>query len=150
MRTLTLIKDLGVRFTIDDFGTGYSSLAHLRKLPVSGIKIDKSFVQNIEGDRDNTVIVRSIIDLGHNLGLKVTAEGVETREAKDMLVGFKCDEAQGYYYSHPIPAREIVQLFKESPSGKTERAHGAANFSAMTNRGNGRALSSQALDSGHR
>jgi diguanylate cyclase (GGDEF)-like protein len=150
MRTLTLIKDLGVRFTIDDFGTGYSSLAHLRKLPVSGIKIDKSFVQNIEGDRDNTVIVRSIIDLGHNLGLKVTAEGVETREAKDMLVGFKCDEAQGYYYSHPIPAREIVQLFKESPSGKTERAHGPANFSAMTNRGNGRPLSLQALDSGHR
>jgi predicted signal transduction protein with EAL and GGDEF domain len=84
------------------------------------------------------------------LGLKVTAEGVETREAKDMLVGFKCDEAQGYYYSHPIPAREIVQLFKESPSGKTERAHGAANFSAMTNRGNGRPLSLQALDSGHR
>jgi diguanylate cyclase (GGDEF)-like protein len=113
MRTLTLIRDLGVQFTIDDFGTGYSSLAHLRKLPVTGMKIDKSFVQNMESDRDNAVIVRSIIDLAHNLGLKVTAEGVETAVAKDMLVGFDCDEAQGYYYSHPVPAQKIVQLFKE-------------------------------------
>jgi diguanylate cyclase (GGDEF)-like protein len=113
MRTLTLIRDLGVRFTIDDFGTGYSSLAHLRKLPVTGMKIDKSFVQNMESDRDNAVIVRSIIDLGHNLGLKVTAEGVETRGAKDMLVRFECDEAQGYYYSHPIPAQKIAQFFKD-------------------------------------
>jgi predicted signal transduction protein with EAL and GGDEF domain len=150
MRTLTRIRDLGMRFTIDDFGTGYSSLAHLRKLPVTGMKIDKSFVKNMEWDRDNAVIVRSIIDLGHNLGLKVTAEGVETREAKDMLVGFNCDEAQGYYYSHPIPAREIVQLFKESPSGKKESPFGTANLSAMTNRGNGRALSPQTVDSGHK
>jgi EAL domain-containing protein (putative c-di-GMP-specific phosphodiesterase class I) len=117
MRTLTLIRDLGVHFTIDDFGTGYSSLAHLRKLPVTGMKIDKSFVQNMETDRDNAVIVRSIIDLGHNLGLKVTAEGVETSGAKDMLVGFDCDEAQGYYYSHPIPAREVAELFKEATKG---------------------------------
>jgi EAL domain-containing protein (putative c-di-GMP-specific phosphodiesterase class I) len=112
MRTLTRIRDLGVRFTIDDFGTGYSSLAHLRKLPVTGMKIDKSFVQNMESDRDNAVIVRSIIDLAHNLGLRVTAEGVETQKAKDMLVNFECDEAQGYYYSYPIPAHKIAQLFR--------------------------------------
>jgi hypothetical protein len=124
MRTLTLIRDLGVRFTIDDFGTGYSSLAHLRKLPVTGMKIDKSFVQNMESDRDNAVIVRSIIDLGHNLGLKVTAEGVETQAAKDMLVGFECDEAQGYYYSYPIPAHEIAQLFRK-------RTLAAASFSTI-------------------
>jgi diguanylate cyclase len=124
MRTLTLIRDLGVRFTIDDFGTGYSSLAHLRKLPVTGMKIDKSFVQNMESDRDNAVIVRSIIDLGHNLGLKVTAEGVETQAAKDMLVGFECDEAQGYYYSYPIPAHEIAQLFRK-------RTLAAAGFSTV-------------------
>ena len=142
MRTLTLIRDLGVRFTIDDFGTGYSSLAHLRKLPVTGIKIDKSFVQNMEWDRDNAVIVRSIIDLGHNLSLKVTAEGVETREAKNMLVGFKCDEAQGYYYSRPIPAREIVHLLSASSPNLAEHALTSSSLSAMTNNGNGKSAKS--------
>lgn len=137
MRTLTLIRDLGVRFTIDDFGTGYSSLAHLRKLPVTGMKIDKSFVQNMESDRDNAVIVRSIIDLGHNLGLKVTAEGVETQEAKDMLVGFECDEAQGYYYSYPIPAHEIARLFRQPRYRQTDFSLRTASFSTMTNSTNG-------------
>jgi diguanylate cyclase (GGDEF)-like protein len=130
MRTLTLIRDLGVSFTIDDFGIGYSSLAHLRKLPVTGMKIDKSFVQNMESDRDNAVIVRSIIDLGHNLGLKVTAEGVETREAKDMLLGFACDDAQGYYYSHPVPAREVAQIFRELPGNM--RQHPGVNVDPPT------------------
>ena len=145
-RTLILIRDLGVRFTIDDFGTGYSSLAHLRKLPVTGMKIDKSFVQNMESDRDNAVIVRSIIDLGHNLSLKVTAEGVETQEAKDMLVGFKCDEAQGYYYSHPIPAREIIRLLKESRPRVTEHGLGSTSLLSVTNNnGTGTGLSPQAV-----
>lgn len=106
--TLARIRDLGVRFMIDDFGTGYSSLAYLKKLPVEGIKIDKSFVRNMEIDKDNAVIVRSIIDLGHNLGLKVVAEGVESREASDMLAAFSCDQAQGYYYSRPLPAAKIT------------------------------------------
>jgi EAL domain-containing protein (putative c-di-GMP-specific phosphodiesterase class I)/GGDEF domain-containing protein len=110
MQTLTRIKDLGVRFTIDDFGTGYSSLAYLKRLPVSGMKIDKSFVLNVESDRDNAVIVRSIVDLGHNLGLKVVAEGVETAEANEMLKSFRCDEAQGFYYSRPIPAYAITDF----------------------------------------
>jgi EAL domain-containing protein (putative c-di-GMP-specific phosphodiesterase class I) len=131
MRTLTLIRDLGVRFTIDDFGTGYSSLAHLRKLPVTGMKIDKAFVQNMDSDRDNAVIVRSIIDLGHNLGLKVTAEGVETREAKDMLVGFECDEGQGYYYSYPIPAHDIAQFFRQRRYSQTDSSVDAVGLSSM-------------------
>ena len=101
IRILNCIRDLGVQLTIDDFGTGYSSLAHLKKLPVSCIKIDKSFVQNMETDKDDAVIVRSIIDLGHNLGLRVIAEGVETSGAKQMLVEFNCDEAQGYYFGYP-------------------------------------------------
>ena len=138
MRTLTLIRDLGVRFTIDDFGTGYSSLAHLRKLPVTGMKIDKSFVQNMESDRDNAVIVRSIVDLGHNLSLKVTAEGVETQEANDMLVGFECDEAQGYYYSYPIPAHEITQLLKQPRHKPTDCSLGTASFSNITSSTNGK------------
>jgi diguanylate cyclase len=113
MRTLRLIRDLGVALTIDDFGTGYSSLAYLRKLPVLNIKIDKSFVQNMEHDRDNAVIVRSIIDLGHNLGLKVIAEGVETFESREMLRGFDCDEAQGYFYSRPVPDYAIKTILAE-------------------------------------
>lgn len=115
IQTLRHIKDLGVRFTIDDFGTGYSSLAYLKKLPVSGIKIDKSFVQNMEVDRDNAVIVRSIVDLGHNLGLNVVAEGVETYDANAMLKDFQCDEAQGFYYSRPMPAYAITD-FLEHPA----------------------------------
>jgi EAL domain-containing protein (putative c-di-GMP-specific phosphodiesterase class I)/GGDEF domain-containing protein len=114
MHTLMRIKDLGVKFAIDDFGTGYSSLAYLKKLPVSGMKIDKSFVLNMEVDRDNAVIVRSIIDLGHNLGLKVVAEGVETAEANEMLKSFQCDEAQGFYYSRPVPAYAITDFLTAS------------------------------------
>ena len=116
MRTLNMIRDLGVRLTIDDFGTGYSSLAHLKKLPVECIKIDKSFVQTMESEKDDAVIVRSIIDLGHNLGLKVIAEGVETLEAKEMLTAFECDEAQGYYFSHPVPPSEMTRLLHKSTS----------------------------------
>jgi predicted signal transduction protein with EAL and GGDEF domain len=122
MRTLTSIRDLGVRIGIDDFGIGYSSLAHLRKLPVECIKIDKSFVQNIEEDRDNIVIVRSIIDLGHNLGLKVIAEGVETLKSKDILQSLKCDEAQGFYYSRPITADKMTPFLIVPPSTVRESA----------------------------
>jgi diguanylate cyclase len=110
IRTLNQIRQLGVRFAIDDFGTGYSSFAYLTKLPVSCIKIDKSFVQNIETDRDSSVIVKSIIDLGHNLDLKVVAEGVETATARKMLTAFQCDEGQGYYFCRPIPADAMTKF----------------------------------------
>jgi EAL domain-containing protein (putative c-di-GMP-specific phosphodiesterase class I) len=120
IRTLSLIRDLGVRFAIDDFGTGYSSLAYLKKLPVSSIKIDKSFVKNMEHDRDNAIIVRSIIDLGHNLGLKVVAEGVETQEAQNMLRSYDCDEMQGYFYSRPIPADAVTKYLKTPPVEPTQ------------------------------
>jgi EAL domain-containing protein (putative c-di-GMP-specific phosphodiesterase class I) len=151
IQTLRYIKDLGIRFTIDDFGTGYSSLAYLKKLPVSGIKIDKSFVQNMEVDRDNAVIVRSIVDLGHNLGLKVVAEGVETYDANKMLKDFECDQAQGFYYSRPIPAYAITdvlkhpfmlidkpQLFESKPLAKilleTYNGHGQRQVKARVKR----------------
>jgi EAL domain-containing protein (putative c-di-GMP-specific phosphodiesterase class I) len=116
MRTLKAIRDLGVHFAIDDFGTGYSSLAHLKKMPVSSIKIDKSFTQNMESDTDSAVIVRAIVDLGHNLGLKVIAEGVETLAAKKMLIDFDCDEAQGYYFSRPVTDADITRLMRKTPS----------------------------------
>jgi EAL domain-containing protein (putative c-di-GMP-specific phosphodiesterase class I)/GGDEF domain-containing protein len=124
LRTLKAIRGLGVRFAIDDFGTGYSSLAHLKKLPVSSIKIDKSFTQNMESDNESAVIVRAIIDLGHNLGLKVVAEGVETREAKEMLASFDCDEAQGYYFSRPVIASDIVGFMQKAQI--TSAQHGPA------------------------
>jgi EAL domain-containing protein (putative c-di-GMP-specific phosphodiesterase class I) len=115
IRNLTLIRELGVALTIDDFGTGYSSLAYLTKLPVRGIKIDKSFVQNMESDRDNAVIVRTIVDLGHNLGLKVVAEGAETRKTVEMLQSFKCNEVQGYYFCPPVVGHRIREFFADRP-----------------------------------
>jgi EAL domain-containing protein (putative c-di-GMP-specific phosphodiesterase class I) len=121
IRTLNKIRDLGVQFAIDDFGTGYSSFAYLTKLPVSCIKIDKTFVQNIEADRDSSVIVKSIIDLGHNLGLKVVAEGVETAGAMELLRTFQCDEVQGYYLCRPITAEMMTKFLMEPPTTVTDR-----------------------------
>jgi CheY-like chemotaxis protein len=103
---LTQLHEIGVRIAIDDFGTGYSSLAYLKQMPVDEIKIDKSFVMGMT--RNGTVIVRSIIDLGANLSLEVTAEGVENREAWDMLARMGCGMAQGYYLSRPLPAEGVV------------------------------------------
>jgi EAL domain-containing protein (putative c-di-GMP-specific phosphodiesterase class I)/GGDEF domain-containing protein len=115
IRTLKQIRELGVQFAIDDFGTGYSSFAYLKKLPVECIKIDKSFILNVEADRDNALIVRSIIDLGHNLRLKVVAEGVETRASKDLLISFQCDEGQGYFFNPPVTADTITRILLEGP-----------------------------------
>ena len=125
IHTLNEIRELGARFSIDDFGTGYSSFAYLTKLPVSCIKIDKSFVQSIESDRDNSVIVKSIIDLGHNLGLKVVAEGVETVHAKKLLRMFQCDEGQGFYYCRPIPADAMTKFLLQPPDAVMERLFAA-------------------------
>ena len=121
IRTLNQIRELGARFAIDDFGTGYSSFTYLTKLPVSCIKIDKSFVQNIESDHDSSVVVKSIIDLGHNLGLNVVAEGVETNAAKKLLKDFQCDEGQGFYFCRPIPADAMTQFLLQPPANVQER-----------------------------
>jgi EAL domain-containing protein (putative c-di-GMP-specific phosphodiesterase class I) len=105
------LNDLGVRIAIDDFGTGYSSLSYLKRLPVHEIKIDKSFVMNMAADSDDTVIVRSTIDLGHNLGLQAVAEGVEDVETWNLLLGLGCDLAQGYFMARPMaPAALTVWL----------------------------------------
>jgi EAL domain-containing protein (putative c-di-GMP-specific phosphodiesterase class I) len=118
MTVLRDLENMGVLLSIDDFGTGYSSLSHLRQLPVSELKIDRSFVRNLgdeHGDND-AVIVRSTVELGHNLGLKVVAEGVEDRATVDCLRGMGCDEIQGYYLSRPVPADEITVWLKERPA----------------------------------
>jgi diguanylate cyclase len=97
----------GIRLSIDDFGTGYSSLAYLKRLPVNEIKVDRSFVMNMDEDEDDATIVRSTIDLGRNLGLDVVAEGVESAEVWERLRTLGCTAAQGYYLSRPVPASEL-------------------------------------------
>ena len=105
--TLERLSAQGFKLSIDDFGTGYSSLAYLKKLPVDELKIDKSFVMGMEGSEDDTQIVRSTIDLAHNLGLTVVAEGVENPRVWEMLREMRCDHAQGYYMGKPMPADEF-------------------------------------------
>jgi diguanylate cyclase (GGDEF)-like protein/PAS domain S-box-containing protein len=111
---LTQLHDLGLSVAIDDFGVGYSSLAYLQRLPVDEIKIDRSFVGDMAENPDNAAIVRSTIELGHNLGLKVVAEGVETPECLRMLAAFGCDAAQGFLVSPPLAASEVVGFFAET------------------------------------
>jgi diguanylate cyclase (GGDEF)-like protein len=103
LSTLNRLFELGFKLSIDDFGTGYSSLAYLKRLPVAELKIDKSFVTNMEKDDDDAKIVRSTIDLAHNLGLTVVAEGVESAEIWHKLKTLSCDEAQGYFMAKPMP-----------------------------------------------
>jgi len=111
---LQQLNDMNIRISIDDFGTGYSSLAYLKRLPVSEIKIDRSFVMNMDNDEDDATIVRSTIDLGRNLGLDVVAEGVETATTWDQLVALGCTAAQGYYLSRPVPGADLLAWLSAS------------------------------------
>jgi EAL domain-containing protein (putative c-di-GMP-specific phosphodiesterase class I) len=104
------LKRLGVGLSIDDFGTGYSSLSQLKRFPVDKLKIDKSFVENLETDRDDAAIVRAIIAIGHNLKLKVMAEGVENQRQLALVHAGGCDEVQGYYFSKPVPADDFARF----------------------------------------
>jgi diguanylate cyclase (GGDEF)-like protein len=106
---------MGIAIAIDDFGTGYSSLAYLRQLPVDELKIDKSFVMSMEKNENDAVIVRSTIDLAHNLGLDVTAEGVENRDTWDTLTILGCDVSQGYFMSKPLPTDKLMLWLNDSP-----------------------------------
>ncbi|MCK5724255.1 MAG: EAL domain-containing protein, partial [Gammaproteobacteria bacterium] len=98
--------------SIDDFGTGFSSMTYLKQFPVDELKIDKSFIIGLDEDKNNDAIVRSTIDLAHNLGLKVVAEGIETKTVNDLLHKYKCDMAQGFHLSRPMPAEQLEQLLK--------------------------------------
>ena len=111
--TLDRLSSIGLSLSVDDFGTGYSSLANLKRLPVDGIKIDKSFVIDMPHDQSDAAIVRSTIDLAHNLGLKVVAEGVESHEAWRRLEELGCDLAQGFHVSRPLPADAMTRLLAE-------------------------------------
>lgn len=108
-RVLQELDDLGISIAIDDFGTGYSSLAYLKKLPISSIKVDKSFIINMASSDEDAIIVRSIIALAHNLGCTVVAEGVESEEVLQLIEMLGCDYAQGYHIARPMPPAEFVK-----------------------------------------
>ncbi|NWL20941.1 putative bifunctional diguanylate cyclase/phosphodiesterase [Pseudomonas umsongensis] len=111
---LLSLRRSGALIAIDDFGTGYSSLSYLKSLPLDKIKIDKSFVQDLLDDDDDATIVRAIIQLGKSLGMQVIAEGVETLEQEAYIISEGCHEGQGYFYSKPLPARELVAYLKQA------------------------------------
>lgn len=131
LQTLERLHNLGVKLSIDDFGTGYSSLAYLKRLPVDELKIDQSFVKHMETDLDDAKIVRSTIDLAHNLGLNVVAEGVETAKAWKLLAGLKCDEIQGYFVAKPMPAEALVEWLQQWQPPDTHGEFLSSDFSAM-------------------
>ena len=105
--------EVGIRFSIDDFGTGYSSLGYLKRFPFSELKIDRSFVTDVHLDPDSASLTRSMISIGHNLGIKVIAEGVENAEQLGFLRAAGCDELQGYYYSPPLPPKACMQFLSD-------------------------------------
>ncbi len=121
---LECLRDLGIRISIDDFGTGYSSLAQLKHLPADELKIDRSFVMELPGNKDDAAIVRTAIDLAHNLGLEVLAEGVETQPALQWLKAQGCEQAQGFLISKPMPAEEFCTWVRRYKQDATQPGAG--------------------------
>jgi diguanylate cyclase (GGDEF)-like protein len=115
LATVSRLSDLGIRLSVDDFGTGYSSLANLRRLPIDELKIDRSFVSPMLQDESDLIIVRSTINLGHDLGLRIIAEGVEDAPTLERLASLGCDSAQGYHLSRPMSANAFSAWLEESP-----------------------------------
>ena len=114
---LQQLKIMGIKLAVDDFGTGFSSLSYLQRFPIDVLKIDQSFVQKIESAKDDGIIVSAIISMGNSLKLKVVAEGVETQSQLVFLKARRCEEGQGYFFSHPLTAEKFAaSLLKVSPS----------------------------------
>lgn len=108
---LTQLKEMGMYIAIDDFGTGYSSLAYLQRFPIQKLKIDRSFIHDINDDADDAAIAKSIIGLAHNMQLTVVAEGVEKQCQADWLAAQGCDQAQGFMYAKPMTAKQLEHHF---------------------------------------
>jgi EAL domain-containing protein (putative c-di-GMP-specific phosphodiesterase class I) len=113
IKKLTALHKMGIAISIDDFGTGYSSMSKLRDYPVDILKIDKSFIERIPGDTKSATIATAIIDLAHNLGFSVVAEGLETAEQMEFLNRNSCDYYQGYLYGRPMPLDELMKLLQK-------------------------------------
>lgn len=118
---LESLKALGVKLSLDDFGTGYSSLSYLKRFPLDSLKVDHSFIRDVTSNPDDAAIVRAVISLGHSLGLDVVAEGVETEAQVEWLRRERCEQIQGYFFSHPLPATEFEQLLR-SRKGLSSRS----------------------------
>jgi EAL domain-containing protein (putative c-di-GMP-specific phosphodiesterase class I) len=114
LATLHQLRALGIHIAMDDFGTGYSSLSYLRRFPFDRIKIDQSFVRELGTQDDCSAIVRAVIALGRDLGMAITAEGVETRQQLETLERTGCTEIQGYLFSRPVPVAALVDLLRSA------------------------------------
>jgi EAL domain-containing protein (putative c-di-GMP-specific phosphodiesterase class I) len=112
-QTIHELSRMGVQISIDDFGTSYSSLGYLKRFPVTGIKIDQTFIHDLMEDIDDAAITTAIIAIGHILNLNVVAEGVETEKQLNFLLSLSCDEIQGFLLDHPMPAGEITERLKK-------------------------------------
>jgi EAL domain-containing protein (putative c-di-GMP-specific phosphodiesterase class I) len=106
---LSQLRDLGIDISIDDFGTGYCNIAYLKTIPASVVKIDQSFVRTLSSNEQDQTIVRAMIEMAHNLGHRVVAEGVETQASFDLLRQWSCDEVQGYFIARPMDERALMQ-----------------------------------------
>ena len=125
---LPKLSAMGVRLALDDFGTGYSSLTYLKEMPVNQVKIDRSFVQHMSHDPTDAAIVRATVELAHNLGLEVVAEGAESEETCELLGRLRCDLAQGWWLSRALPAHELVEWLDHHPERPTGIDRWAANL----------------------
>jgi len=122
VKLLRSLKAIGVRLTIDDFGTGYSSLAYLKRLPIDCVKIDASFVRGIPVDASDVAITETVIAMSRSLGLRVVAEGVETRDQMRFLEQRGCNEMQGFYFSRPLTADQLVGYLRQEPAAEDREA----------------------------
>ena len=115
---LNSLSKMGVKISVDDFGTGYTSISYLKQFPVNELKIDQHFIKGIPNNQNDAAIVSAVIALGHNLGLEIVAEGVETAEQMQYLTEHNCDFIQGYFLSRPLPANKIILQFAKSGETK--------------------------------
>ena len=127
--SLRELSNLGIAISLDDFGTGYSSFAHIQRLPISALKIDRSFVGGVNASHDDSTIVKAMISLAHSLEMQVIAEGAETADQVEFLREHKCDQVQGYFFSRPVSSDDLMVLLHREATTGLIAADNIASFS---------------------